>query len=180
MHPAIGRLRGQNAPSDTFLDRLQSLNPRFRVSWLPPVADSPNTGCWGLYEAWGGDLWRASAESRMRLYAAHPGTVDGSLWFELEAQLDGQKLIGFYTDAQMGTEWMLAELRQEEERVAAHKEALELALRRKQRKDIDHAIEQDPAFAAYVREAAMDDYKYVCLGATSVVHPGLPQGATNG
>lgn len=176
-HPAVGRLRGKDAPPVAFLDRLLALNPKYRVSWLPPSADSPNTGCWGLYEDWGGDLWRESARARMRLYAAHPGTADAGVWYELEAQLDGHKLVGFYTDQQMGSDWMLRDLHEAELALKDKHAALEAATRRKQRRDIDAAIEQDPAFAEYVRTVAMDDYKYVCQGQHSVVSPGLSPGA---
>ena len=129
----LGRLRGKSPPPAAVLDRLDTINPLFRVGWLPSHGD--HAECWGLYldQRWW--VLREMAYQRLRLYQRpeYAAAVDAQLWWDLEAQLDGHSLVAEFPDDVFGTEAFFNHLQRAERLRAPRMAAIAAQDRERQR-----------------------------------------------
>lgn len=147
MHEICGRLRGRDAPSEAVLDRLRALmGPRVRVSWVPVTRDGD--GVWMLTERVGEPWYRACGRAILDRYAAEGVAPSAAVWYAAECMLDGDHTIATYTDQQFGTDWMFAELAQNEANVRPLLAAIAAAQRATERTSIAAECAANPDFAS--------------------------------
>lgn len=174
-HQLIGRLRGKAAPRHDVLRRLQGMNPRFRVHWLPEAADG--LPYWAIMEHRPDPAWQAVGRYRLDRYAAlaahlnDRSVLTARIQYECEQIMDGDHLVALYPDEGFGTEWMFADLAQGEQAAKAQYEQVLAAQRLSQKRDIESEMEANAEFCAAVEAKARDDYGIIVKKRVSSVVP---------
>lgn len=165
-HPALGRLRGQTAPSAAVLDRLLGIKPTFRVSWAPPSQQRP--GLWEIYEYSPNPL-RAEAgwyfEQRLaRIYrradqlpAAERAKLDLGLWRNAQAMIDQVHFVAAYTHEQFGTDFMFRDLAEGEALLKDKVRELDSAMRADEQRQVLAEIAVNPELNDRVMALVHDD-----------------------
>lgn len=192
-HPAIGRLRGQNAPRQDILDRLLRVNPMYRVSWSPPSGDRP--GLWEIHEFRENRLRRDAGYNRLQRWQrrwdnALPEErkhINLGIPRQCEDMMDGFHFVHACEHEEFGTDHMFHELGEGEHNLRVLKQQLDLAILKQERGEIEEEFEEDPAFAQYRRDLFYDMYDKVALGAVSEgwsptidrAQPGAPAAAVS-
>ena len=122
-HAALGNLRGRAAPSDLTLDRLQAMNPTFRLHWHPWF---DGHWYWLVTNAVASEIYRATGRYRrerldleLRAEATAAG-VAPSLWQNTdrwratvagcELMERGEYMVRRFTEAEFGSDFMFDEL----------------------------------------------------------------------
>lgn len=169
-HRMVGRLRGRGEPPASVLDRLEAINPAWRVHWTPWYDDQ---WYWLIGNEVGSAILRATGRERLARLTAlamedggaqrdrvlHPAHIAGC-----ELMADGQWIVRRYTEAQFGTDWMFADLAQ----VRANMEHLsdeERAARDRRRRSLEYRTARDEASRNRALQAYLDDFE--------LEHPGF-------
>jgi hypothetical protein len=176
-HTAIARLRGRAEPREDILDRLLQINPKFRVSWLPPGApqidhegqEYARPAMWRVYEVNENPMRRAAGYARRQRFDRWGESKEGQerqaknmgILYDAEDWMDGLHLIGEFSEEFFGTERMFESLKQGEIEIAPFRDSVKEAQDNDSDTDALDEMDANPEFTDLVRETAKEWYNRV-------------------